>query len=97
MGPSVPTTDFSYGGGESSSSKTSTINKSVKTVRLHWREAAPNTTPMTFGASDSLWSSLNKVKIDTDKLAQLFELKQTEVKIKVILLNKNQRFYTESW
>jgi hypothetical protein len=86
MGPSLPTTDNSSFGGESSSSKTSSINKSIKTVRLHWREAAPNTMPLALGANDSLWSSLNKVQLDTDKLAQLFELKQAEVKIKVILL-----------
>ncbi|CAF1974790.1 unnamed protein product [Rotaria magnacalcarata] len=65
--------------GESSSSN----NKSVKTLRLHWREAAPNmmlsTTP---GTNDSLWSSLNKVKLDTEKLSKLFELKQAEVKVK---------------
>ena len=61
-----------------------TINKGVKTIRLHWREAAPNMMPTGPGANDSLWTSLNKVKLDTDKLAQLFEVKQTEVKIKVI-------------
>jgi hypothetical protein len=70
------------------SSKAQPINKGVKTVRLHWREAAPNMMPTGPGANDSLWTSLNKVKLDTDKLAQLFELKQTEVKIKVINTHK---------
>lgn len=59
------------------------INKGVKTIRLHWREAAPNMMPAAPGGNDSLWTSLNKVKLDTEKLAQLFELKQSEVKIKV--------------
>ena len=59
------------------------IEKGVKTIRLHWREAAPNMMPTAPGANDSLWTSLNKVKIDTDKLAQLFELKHTDPKIKV--------------
>lgn len=63
--------------------KAQSINKGVKTIRLHWREAAPNMMPVGPGADDSLWTSLNKVKLDTDKLAQLFELKQSEVKIKV--------------
>ncbi|CAF3366099.1 unnamed protein product [Rotaria socialis] len=59
-----------------------TNNKSVKTIRLHWRDAAPNMLPTTSGTDDSLWKSLNKVPLDTEKLAQLFELKQSEVKIK---------------
>lgn len=59
------------------------INKTVKTIRLHWRETAPNMLPNMTGADDSLWKSLNKVTLDTEKLAQLFELKQSEVKIKV--------------
>ncbi|CAF3896572.1 unnamed protein product [Rotaria magnacalcarata] len=59
-----------------------TINKSVKTIRLHWRDAAPNMLPTAPGTDDSLWKSLNKVPLDTEKLAQLFELKQSEVKIK---------------
>ena len=63
--------------------KTQQIEKPVKTIRLHWREAAPNLMPMTSGTDDSLWTTLNKAKLDTEKLAQLFELKQTDVKIKV--------------
>jgi hypothetical protein len=73
-------------GGEFPSSKTSSINKQVKTIRLHWREAAPNLMPTTPGATDSLWTSLNKIELDNDRLARLFELKQAEVKIKVIIL-----------
>jgi hypothetical protein len=70
--------------------KAQPIDKSVKTIRLHWREAAPNMMPTGPGANDSLWTSLNKVKLDTEKLAQFFELKQTEVKIKVI---NNYKFF----
>lgn len=65
--------------------KAHAVDKGVKTIRLHWREAAPNMMP-TVGADDSLWTSLNKVTLDTEKLAQLFEVKQTEVKIKVSIL-----------
>ncbi len=69
--------------------KAQPINKGVKTIRLHWRETAPNMMPTAPGANDSLWTSLNKVKLDTDKLAQLFEVKQSEVKIKVINSRQN--------
>ncbi|CAF3336984.1 unnamed protein product [Rotaria sp. Silwood1] len=62
--------------------KPQTISKSVKTIRLHWRETAPNMMPTVPGAEDSLWQSLIKVQLDTEKLAQLFELKQSDVKIK---------------
>ncbi len=95
MVPPPPTMSNGYIGGELPSSKISSINKSVKTVRLHWRETVPNPIPTaTPGANDSLWTSLNKVKLDTDKLAQLFELKQAEVKVKVIILKR--RFCTKS-
>lgn len=59
------------------------IEKAVKTIRLHWREAAPNMMPAAPGTNESLWTSLSKIKLDTDKIAQLFELKQTDPKIKV--------------
>ncbi|CAF0910946.1 unnamed protein product, partial [Didymodactylos carnosus] len=58
-------------------------SKSIKTVRLHWKDAAnPSNNMMPSSPSDSLWSSLQKVKLDTEKIAQLFELKQSEVKLK---------------
>jgi hypothetical protein len=92
MGPPPPPppmgmSNGGMGGAPASSAKAQTINKSVKTIRLHWREAAPNMMPTGPGADDSLWTSLTKVKLDTDKLAELFEVKQTEVKIKVKILN----------
>ena len=85
MGPPSVTMNSASVGGESPSFKTST-NKPVKTVRLHWREAVPNTIQAIAEGNDSLWTSLNKVKLDTDKLAQLFELRQAEVKVKVKVL-----------
>jgi hypothetical protein len=89
--PPPPPAPMNRGGMDGASpTKAQPINKGVKTIRLHWREAAPNMMPMGPGADDSLWTSLNKVKIDTDKLAQLFELKHTEVKIKV---NNHHKFY----
>jgi hypothetical protein len=79
MGPQQANLTNGSPGGESLPS----MNKSIKTVRLHWREAAPNMMPTIPGATDSLWTSLNKVQLDTNRLGQLFELKHTEVKIKV--------------
>jgi len=94
MGPPPPPPPMTNGGiggpPPPPSTKAQPINKGVKTIRLHWREAAPNMMPTAPGGDDSLWTSLNKVKLDTDKLAQLFELKQTEVKIKVI---NNHKFH----
>jgi len=59
-----------------------------KLIKLHWREAH-----IPFGATalrspqapaeDSIWSCLSRVEVDREKLAHLFELKQTEVKAKV--------------
>jgi hypothetical protein len=86
------------GMGGAPATKAQPINKGVKTIRLHWRETAPNMMPTGPGANDSLWTSLNKVKLDTDKLAQLFELKQSEVKLKVnnnhpILTKKKRKLF----
>jgi hypothetical protein len=71
------------------------MNKSVKTLRLHWRDAASNIMATTPGANDSLWTTLNKVQLDTDRLGQLFELKHAEVKIKVMILKYS--FHFKSW
>jgi hypothetical protein len=85
--PPPPPMGMSNGtmGGAPPPPKAPAINKSVKTIRLHWREAAPNMMVTTPGPNDSIWTSLKKVTVDTDKLAQLFEVKQTEVKVKVII------------
>ena len=88
MGPAPPGMNNGNAGGESSS-KSTPANKPIKTVRLHWREASSNLMPMTPGANTTIWTSLNKIELDTDKLARLFELKQAEVKIKVIILKEN--------
>ncbi|CAF1469566.1 unnamed protein product [Adineta steineri] len=90
MAPPPPPMGMSNGGmgGGAAAPKSQPINKSAKTIRLHWRDAAPNMMPTAApGPNDSLWTSLTKVKLDTDKLAELFEVKQTEVKIKVIIKN----------
>jgi hypothetical protein len=81
MGPQPANLSNGSVGGESLPS----LSKPIKTVRLHWRETAPNIMPTVPGANDSVWTGLNKVKLDTDRLGQLFELKHTEVKIKVII------------
>ncbi|CAF1022438.1 unnamed protein product [Adineta steineri] len=82
IGPLQPTMYNGNLDGDSSLSKTSLINKPVKTIHLHWREVTTNTLSNTPVSNDSLWASLNKVKLDTEKLATLFELKHTDVKIK---------------
>ncbi len=86
MVPPASTMNNGSVGGESSLSKSASINKPIKTVRLHWREAAPNMMLTAPEPNDSLWTSLNKIELDTDKLGRLFELKQAEVKVKVIIL-----------
>lgn len=55
--------------------------KAVKTIHLHWRETLPNM--MGSGSQDSLWTSLNKITIDTNKLADLFKMKQATEKVKI--------------
>ncbi|CAF4366128.1 unnamed protein product, partial [Adineta steineri] len=84
IGPLQPTMYNGNLDGDSSLSKASLINKPVKTIHLHWREVSTNTLSNTSVSNDSLWASLNKVKLDTEKLATLFELKHTDVKIKVL-------------
>ena len=84
-GPTPPHGGNNTMNGDSSSTKSLTNTKAVKTVRLHWREAERNTMAQGSNSTDTLWSTLDKVQIDTNRLGQLFELKQAEVKIKVII------------
>lgn len=54
-----------------------------KLVKIHWREA--NISMASYASKDeSIWASLSPVEIDKEKLSHLFELKQTEIKTKVI-------------
>lgn len=54
-----------------------------KLVKIHWREANIS---MAFNSKEeSIWTTLTPVEIDKEKLSHLFELKQTEVKTKVIV------------
>lgn len=67
----------------------SSKNDEKKLVRLHWKEAAcPVVT-----SDESIWNNLTTIDIDKDKLAHLFELKQTEVKTKVWLLRSVDFFF----
>ena len=54
-----------------------------KLTKLHWKEAflVPQQEKAT---EESIWSNLVPLEIDKEKLAHLFELKQSEVKTKVI-------------
>ena len=65
-----------------------------KLIKLHWREAQVPITivPVSRYAppqEETIWSSLNGVDIDKEKLAHLFELKQAEIKTKVSFLLYN--------
>lgn len=65
------------------SSTVTELSDGRKLTKLHWREAQVN-----FNANkdESIWCTLNPIDIDKEKLACLFELKQTEVKTKVRFL-----------
>lgn len=70
-----------------SSMNTSTLNlkdddsqDKRKLIKLHWKEAQ---VPV-FCSEESIWTSLTPLDLDKEKLAHLFELKQNEVKTKVI-------------
>ena len=53
-----------------------------KLIKLHWREAQ-HPPAMAMVKEESIWSSLQPVQIDKEKLTVLFELKQNEIKTKV--------------
>lgn len=84
MGGPPPPPPPSFGSHSLGQTKSASMNnKGVKTIHLHWRETVPNLMPSGPTGQDSLWSSLNRVTIDTTKLADLFKLKQTAEKVKV--------------
>ena len=58
-----------------------------KLTKLHWKEAflvPGHSHQQEKAAEESIWSNLVPLEIDKEKLAHLFELKQSEVKTKVI-------------
>jgi len=63
------------------------VAKGKKTVRLHWKEAKTEFFLPSGRSTDTIWSKLNKelgqVKVDSEKVEQLFESKAIELKIKV--------------
>lgn len=58
-------------------------NKTIKTIRLHWRETMPVLLPREVDSSESFWTSLEKASVDKTRLSKLFELKQIDGKMKV--------------
>ena len=64
--------------------------QSKKTVKLHWKEAKVEFYTPSGRTTDTIWSKmgreLGQVKIDSEKLEQLFETKTVELKNKVSLL-----------
>ncbi|KAM4721282.1 FH1/FH2 domain-containing protein 1 isoform 1-T1 [Rhinophrynus dorsalis] len=66
----------------SQESYTNSLNKKRKTVKLFWKEVKEpdNTSRGKFGKA-SLWDSLDKVSLDTDKLEHLFESKAKELTV----------------
>jgi len=57
-----------------------------KLIKLHWREAQ---LPAVYQKEECIWSSLNSIEIDKEKLSHLFELKINEVKTKENTKNQN--------
>jgi hypothetical protein len=57
-----------------------------KLTKLHWREA--QITAAFNSKDDSIWNTITHIDIDKEKLANLFELKQTEVKAKVMCVTE---------
>lgn len=61
--------------------------KSVKTVKLHWREAKTEYVSAGGSSLDTIWTQVMRdigdVQIDTNKLEHLFELRTTELNGKV--------------
>lgn len=74
-------------GGPGAVSNVQTIPKNKKTVRLHWREAQTEFILPSGRQVDTIWKRLNRenhlIKLDTDKLEQLFEVTTKEIKPKV--------------
>jgi hypothetical protein len=61
-----------------------------KLTKLHWKEAflvPSQPQKQEKPAEESIWSTLVPLEIDKEKLAHLFELKQSEVKTKVIFFS----------
>ena len=58
-----------------------------KTIKLHWKEAASGYVTPAGGQSDTIWASMAKemghVKVDSEKVEQLFASKTVELKTKV--------------
>ncbi|KAI3384382.1 hypothetical protein SNEBB_002534, partial [Seison nebaliae] len=65
-------------------------NKPRKTLKLHWRDAVLPTTQLSpqiltsfsQNGATSIWDELTPVDINTNKLDELFETKQSELKVK---------------
>lgn len=62
-------------------------NKGKKMVRLHWKEAKAEFFTPSGKTTDTIWSKMTReigpVKVDSEKLEQLFETKTVELKNKV--------------
>ena len=85
---SAPSSGHPLNGSNSSLSKTAVEpspedHDKRKLTKLHWKEAFLAPTQAKSAVEESIWTSLNPLEIDKEKLAHLFELKQSEVKTKV--------------
>ena len=58
-----------------------------KTLRLHWTEGRPEFYTPSGRVADTIWTKINRelgnIKLDRHQLAELFETKTTELKVKV--------------
>ena len=84
--PSFSMTNNSFSQGKNHRDLSPSSNKTVKTVRLHWRETAQHPMPSNSDNNETFWNSINRVTIDTNRLAKLFELKQVDGKVKVMTI-----------
>jgi hypothetical protein len=60
-----------------------------KLTKLHWKEANFQNPNAIITKDESIWSNISPIEIDKEKLSHLFELKQSELKTKVIQLCDN--------
>ena len=80
-------------GGLSPSGKTGEEEHEQKKLnKLHWREAYIHNTTFSGAKEESIWNEISHIDIDKDKLAVLFELKQSEIKAKVSLSHFSPNF-----
>ncbi|KAK5873487.1 hypothetical protein PBY51_018523 [Eleginops maclovinus] len=62
-------------------SSSSSLQKKMKTVKLFWKELRPAPPPRCVFGGGTVWASLDKVSLDTQRLEHLFQSKAKEMSI----------------